>query len=126
MVSCHVRLPRLRGRAQGEADCIPRCRPAQGGFPRTGVAKLTVGKGCPRLLRDGDGSSGLRPGPSVRLTSAGIVKHLTARAGDIRESRSMSLLTTSIDSIHLTRWNLGLGALTLLGVFAIALALILP
>jgi hypothetical protein len=38
----------------------------------------------------------------------------------------MSLLTTSIDSIHLTRWNLGLGALTLLGVFAIALALILP
>jgi hypothetical protein len=38
----------------------------------------------------------------------------------------MSLLTTSIDSTHLTRWNFGLGALTLLGVFAIALALILP
>ena len=35
-------------------------------------------------------------------------------------------LTTSIRSIHLTRWNFGLGALTLLGVFAIALALILP
>jgi hypothetical protein len=38
----------------------------------------------------------------------------------------MSLLTTSIESTHLTRWNFGLGALTLLGVFAIALALILP
>jgi hypothetical protein len=38
----------------------------------------------------------------------------------------MKLLTTSIPSIHLTRWNFGLGALTLLGVFAIALALILP
>jgi hypothetical protein len=38
----------------------------------------------------------------------------------------MSLLTTSIESTNLTRWNFGLGALTLLGVFAIALALILP
>ena len=38
----------------------------------------------------------------------------------------MNLLTTSIKSICLTRWNFGLGALTLLGVFAIALALILP
>jgi hypothetical protein len=38
----------------------------------------------------------------------------------------MSLLTTSIESTHLTRWNFGLVALTLLGVFAIALALILP
>jgi hypothetical protein len=38
----------------------------------------------------------------------------------------MNLLTTSIKSIRLTRWNFGLGALTLLGVFAIALALILP
>jgi hypothetical protein len=42
------------------------------------------------------------------------------------ESPSMSLLTTSIESTHLTRWNFGLVALTLLGVFAIALALILP
>jgi hypothetical protein len=39
---------------------------------------------------------------------------------------SMSLLTTSIESTGLTRWNFGLGALTLLGVFAIALALALP
>jgi hypothetical protein len=38
----------------------------------------------------------------------------------------MSLLTTSIESTHLTRWNFGLVALTLLGVFSIALALILP
>jgi hypothetical protein len=38
----------------------------------------------------------------------------------------MSLFTTSIESTHQTRWNFGLGALTLLGVFAIALALILP
>jgi hypothetical protein len=37
----------------------------------------------------------------------------------------MSLLTTSIESTRLT-WNFGLVALTLLGVFAIALALILP
>ena len=66
------------------------------------------------------------PPLSVRLKSAGIVKHLTARAGDIKEPALMSLLTTSIDSTHLTRWNFGLGALTLLGVFAIALALILP
>jgi hypothetical protein len=42
------------------------------------------------------------------------------------ESASMSLLTTSIESTRLTRWNFGLGALTLLGIFAIALALILP
>ena len=39
---------------------------------------------------------------------------------------SMSLLTTSIESTRLTRWNFGLVALTLLGVFAIALALMLP
>jgi hypothetical protein len=32
------------------------------------------------------------------------------------ESRSMSLLTTSIESTRLTRWNFGLVALTLLGV----------
>ena len=38
----------------------------------------------------------------------------------------MNLLTTSINSIRLARWNFALGALTLLGVFAIALALILP
>jgi hypothetical protein len=63
---------------------------------------------------------------AVRLIFAGIVKHLTTRAGDIKECRSMSLLTASIESTHLTRWNFGLGALTLLGVFAIALALILP
>jgi hypothetical protein len=39
---------------------------------------------------------------------------------------SMSLLITSIESTRLTRWNFGLVALTLLGVFAIALALMLP
>jgi hypothetical protein len=38
----------------------------------------------------------------------------------------MSLLTTSIESTRLTRRNFGLGALALLGVFAIVLALILP
>jgi len=38
----------------------------------------------------------------------------------------MSFLTTSIEPTRLTRWNFGLGALTLLGIFAIALALILP
>jgi len=38
----------------------------------------------------------------------------------------MSSLTTSIESTHLTRWNFGLVAVTLLGVFAISLALILP
>jgi hypothetical protein len=38
----------------------------------------------------------------------------------------MSLLITSIELTRLTRWNFGLGALTLLGVFAIALALALP
>jgi hypothetical protein len=32
----------------------------------------------------------------------------------------------SRDSTGLTRWNFGLGALTLLGVFAIALAFALP
>jgi hypothetical protein len=51
---------------------------------------------------------------------------LDRSGGDIKESRSMSLLTTSIESTRLTRWNFGLGALTLLGVSAIALALILP
>jgi hypothetical protein len=45
---------------------------------------------------------------------------------DTMETASMSLLTSSIESTRLTRWNFGLGALTLLGVFAIALALILP
>ena len=44
----------------------------------------------------------------------------------MQEFPSMSLLTTSIESTGLTRWNFGLGALTLLGVFAIALALALP
>jgi hypothetical protein len=38
----------------------------------------------------------------------------------------MSLLTTSIESTRQRRWNYGLVALTLLGVFAIALALMLP
>jgi hypothetical protein len=38
----------------------------------------------------------------------------------------MSLLTTSIESTRQIRWNFGLVALTLLGVFAIALALMLP
>ncbi len=38
----------------------------------------------------------------------------------------MSLLTTSIESTRLTRWNVGLIALGLLGVLAIALALMLP
>jgi ABC-2 type transport system permease protein len=42
------------------------------------------------------------------------------------ESPSMSLLTTSIESTRLTRWNFELVALTLLGVFAIALSLMLP
>jgi hypothetical protein len=42
------------------------------------------------------------------------------------ESLSMSLLSTSIESTRLTRWNFGLIALTLLGVFAIVLALMLP
>ena len=42
------------------------------------------------------------------------------------ESAAMSLPNTSIESTRLTRWNFGLGALTLLGVFAIALALALP
>ena len=60
----------------------------------------------------------------VRLTSAGIVKHLTARGG--HNGIRLHLLTSSIESTRLTRWNFGLGALTLLGVFAIALALILP
>jgi hypothetical protein len=74
---------------------------------------------------------GIRDGadivPPVRLTSAGIVKHLTARAGGTsRNSPTMGFLTTSIESTGLTRWSFGLGALTLLGVFAIALALALP
>jgi hypothetical protein len=51
---------------------------------------------------------------------------LDRSGGDIQGSPSMSLLTTSIESTGLTRWNFGLGALTLLGVFAIALALALP
>jgi len=34
----------------------------------------------------------------------------------------MSPLTASIESTRLTHWNFGLGALTLLGVCAIALA----
>jgi hypothetical protein len=51
---------------------------------------------------------------------------LDRSGGDIKDSHSMSLLTASIESTRLTRWNFGLGALTLLGVFAIALALILP
>jgi len=38
----------------------------------------------------------------------------------------MSLLTTSIESTRLTRWNFGLVAVTLMGVFAITLALMLP
>jgi hypothetical protein len=38
----------------------------------------------------------------------------------------MSPPTASIESTRLTRWNFGLSALTLLGVSAIALALILP
>jgi hypothetical protein len=80
---------------------------------------------CRRPKIDGKRLRG-RSSPVVRLTSAGIVKHLTARAGDIQESPSMSLLTASIESTGLTRWNFGLGALTLLGVFAIALALALP
>jgi hypothetical protein len=42
------------------------------------------------------------------------------------ESSSMSLLTPSIESPRLTRWNFGLFAMTLLGVLAIAVALMLP
>jgi hypothetical protein len=38
----------------------------------------------------------------------------------------MNPLSASIESTRLMRWNFGLGALTLLGVSAIALALILP
>jgi hypothetical protein len=38
----------------------------------------------------------------------------------------MSLLATSIESTRQMRWNYGLVALTPLGVFAIALALMLP
>ncbi len=38
----------------------------------------------------------------------------------------MSLLTTSIESTRRTRWNVGLVALALLGVSAIALAVMLP
>jgi hypothetical protein len=48
------------------------------------------------------------------------------RPGRGRTESPMSLLTTSIESTRLTRWNFGLVALTLLGVFAIALALMLP
>ena len=48
------------------------------------------------------------------------------RSGWTNGIPSMSLLITSIESTRLTRWNFGLVALTLLGVFAIALALILP
>jgi hypothetical protein len=46
--------------------------------------------------------------------------------GNIQEFPPMGFLTTSIESTGLTRWSFGLGALTLLGVFAIALALALP
>ena len=64
---------------------------------------------------------------AVRLTSAGILKHLTSPGGGTsRESRSMNPLSASIESTRLTRWNFGLGVLTMLGVSAIALALILP
>jgi hypothetical protein len=83
-MSCTIRLPRLRGRAQGEADCIPRCRPAQGGFPRTGVANCWERSACD-YRGMGMVAAVCGQGPSVRLTSAGIVKHLTARAGDIKE-----------------------------------------
>jgi hypothetical protein len=38
----------------------------------------------------------------------------------------MKPLSTSIESTRLPRWNFGLVALTLLGVFAIGLALMLP
>jgi hypothetical protein len=38
----------------------------------------------------------------------------------------MSLLTTFIELTRQTHWNFGLVALTLLGVSAIALALMLP
>jgi hypothetical protein len=62
---------------------------------------------------------------AVRLTSAGIAKHWSARGG-VQRNPPMSLLTTSIESTRLTRWNFGLVALTLLGVVAIALALMLP
>ena len=63
---------------------------------------------------------------AVRLTSAGIAKHSSARGGAHHRESRMSFLATSIESTRQTRWNYGLVALTLLGVFAIALALMLP
>jgi hypothetical protein len=51
---------------------------------------------------------------------------LDRSAGDIKGIPLYEPSHRSIESTRLTRWNFGLGALTLLGVFAIALALILP
>ena len=68
------------------------------------------------------GVSGLDSPPYIRW----IRETLDHTGRGTSSSPPMNLLTTSINSIRLARWNFGLGALTLLGVFAIALALILP
>jgi hypothetical protein len=74
-------------------------------------------------------NGGLTPSPSTPQRPPYIRPNretLDRPGGGHQGTRSMSLLTISIDSTHLTRWNFGLGALTLSGVFAIGLALILP
>jgi hypothetical protein len=69
-----------------------------------------------------DNSEVVRLSPYIRWNRGAL-----ERPGrSITDPPSMSLLTTSIESTRLTRWNFGLVALTLLGVFAIALALMLP
>jgi hypothetical protein len=73
----------------------------------------------PVLHRSGRGLSVL---PYIRW-----IREAFARPGrGAAESSSMSLLTPSIKSPRVTRWNFGLLAMTLLGVLAIAVALMLP
>ena len=56
------------------------------------------------------------------------MKHLTSPGGDFMGIPLYDPChrLDRVDPSDMTRWNFGLGALTLLGVFAIALALILP
>jgi hypothetical protein len=61
-----------------------------------------------------------------RRKFAGIAKLLEVRGWVARETFSMSLLDSSIESNLLTRRNFGLIALTLLGVLSIAIAVMLP
>jgi hypothetical protein len=80
-----------------------------------------LGESDPGSRRPSFGQSMVRRSPYIRWN-----RHALKPPGWSTMDHPMSLLTTSIESSRPTRWNVGLVALALLGVSAIALALMLP